>query len=404
MALFTRQPFAEIGTPRLQALSSAKNRQNAIAPTPSSTPLKQLQPSTGKRRAAAVFEDDDAENVDPSTFLSPTKKSKTVDGFTKPAKFSLVPSSVQRPSQPITASSAIPSIRKALSSPNTTTSTPISHSRGSPKHKRIGLLSKRRASSSPFRRVDPPSFSQPTSAAPFSIDAALKGSIPDYTPKAAPVPSISTPNHVATLEDSMPNSWFFDIHEDTPEQEASNLMEHSAAVLDISSDDDAETKRLNDELERGKENIPPPDFLASQAQLAARAQSSIDALELAQGAPVEHSVKLPRLRKIAQDAMEEDREPLKDLPASEFYGEGLDATSCVTVDGIDRPSGLSKQFDFSVPTPEKKRAREEDDEEEPASKKADIEVFVDESVDLQREVACPDGPESVVEVANGESS
>lgn len=28
MALSTRQPFAELGTPRLQALSSAKNRQN----------------------------------------------------------------------------------------------------------------------------------------------------------------------------------------------------------------------------------------------------------------------------------------------------------------------------------------------------------------------------------------
>ena len=173
-------------------------------------------------------------------------------------------------------------------------------------------------------------------------------------------------------------------------------MEHSAAVLDISSDDDAETKRLNDELERGKENIPPPRFLASQARLAARGQASADALESAQDTLAEHSVKLPRLRKIAQDAMEEDREPLKDLPASEFYGEGLDATSCVTVDGIDRPSGLSKQFDFSVPTPEKKRAREEDDDEAPASKKADIEVFVDESADPQAaEVVSPEVPEAV---------
>lgn len=185
----------------------------------------------------------------------------------------------------------------------------------------------------------------------------------------------------------MPNSWFFEIHEDTPEQEASNLMEHSAAVLDISSDDDFETKRRNTELECGKENIPPPDFLASQAQAASRGQSSTG-IATEQDGSVEHSVKLPRLRKIAQDAMDEDREPLKDLPAAEFYGEGLDATSYVTVDaGIERPSGLSKEFDFSVPTPEKKRAREEDEEEDnsPLPHEAEAIIPIDEAAENQIE-------------------
>lgn len=146
----------------------------------------------------------------------------------------------------------------------------------------------------------------------------------------------------------MPKGWFFEIHEDTPEQEAANLMEHSASVLDISSDDDVATKQRNEEQERGKENIPPPDFLLSQP----RVHSSEVEVEIA----IEETVKRPRLRKIAQDAMDEDRRPLGDLAPSEFYGEGCDASSYVTVDaGIEKPSSLSKEFDFSCPSPEKEK-------------------------------------------------
>ena len=119
-------------------------------------------------------------------------------------------------------------------------------------------------------------------------------------------------------------------------------MEHSATVLDISSDDDFETKKRNED--RGKENVPPPDFCPLQP----RAQVSADSMDTAEETKVEH-VKLPRLRKIAQDAMDEDRSPLGDLPAADFYGDGLDATSYVTVDvGLERPSHLSKEFDFGT--------------------------------------------------------
>ena len=132
------------------------------------------------------------------------------------------------------------------------------------------------------------------------------------------------------------------------------MMEHSAAVLDISSDDDFETKRKNEDFERGKENIPPPDFCPAQP----RTQLSADSMDTDKGTSTEH-VKLPRLRKIAQDAMDEDRLPLGDLPAADFYGEGLDATSYVTVDvTLDKPSSLSKEFDFSCATPEKKAVKE----------------------------------------------
>lgn len=160
---------------------------------------------------------------------------------------------------------------------------------------------------------------------------------------APPAPAISI------LEDSMPNSWFFEIHEDTPEQEAANLMEHSASVLDISSDDDVATKQRNEEQERGKENIPPPDFLLAQQQPRIHEED----------AEVTEPVKRPRLRKFVQDAMDEDRRPLGDLVASDFYAEGCDASTYVTVDAGAQKSSLSKEFDFSCPSPERESGAEE---------------------------------------------
>jgi hypothetical protein len=351
------------------ALSSNFASPQSLKPAPA--------PSTGKRqRAPEIYEDADSENMDPSIFNSPTKKSKTSSscdaGFVKPAQFSLFTSPVKS-SVSLTATPLIPSIRKALSSPNTAKSTPITNSRGSPKNKRLHAISKRRASSSPFRRVDPPSFAQSSPSLPFSIDAALSGSIHSYTPKA-PASVVATPvsahQPISALEDSMPKGWFFDIHEDTPEQEAANLMEHSASVLDISSDDDLSTKTANED--RGKENVPPPDWLASQ-----HSRAQLDVLDAGEETEIEEPVKRPRLRKLVQDAMDEDRKPLGDLAPQEFYGEGCDASSYVTVDaGIEKPSSLSRELDFSL---EQENVASEDE--------APVEKEVAEGVAI-----CEDGP------------
>jgi hypothetical protein len=173
----------------------------------------------------------------------------------------------------------------------------------------------------------------------------------------------------------MPNSWFFAIHEDTPEQEAANLMEHSASVLDISSDDDVTTKQRNEEQERGKENIPPLDFLLAQPRM----QSIVEPVQV-------EPVKRPRLRKFVQDAMDEDRRPLGDLAPSEFYGEGCDASSYVTVDaGMERPSGLSKECNFSTEEPEKV-----DDENVAPVVEKNVAPVVDETViPVTQEVVTP---------------
>lgn len=397
MTLTQRQPFAAIDMPRLQSLSNIKNRQNAISPFASS-PMKNAA-SAGKRSLAATsFDADDAENVDPSVFNSPTKRSKTTkmdDGMSKEPKYHL---SLTPPAQKTFqfSSPPVPSVRKALSSPAPAIPTSISTSRGSPKHKRVGLLSKRRVSSSPFKRIDPPSFGRNSSPAlPFSIDAALSGTIPTYTPKpavAAPAPA-PAPAQVQTLEESMPKSWFFEIHEDTPEQEATNLMEHSACVLDISSDDDNETRRKNEELERGKENIPPPDhatFRIHSNDFASRDGRLGDEAQREPSEPTKH----PRLRNIAQDAMDEDRSPLSDLPAAEFYGPGLDASSYATVDvAIENPSSLSKEFDFNLPA-DSKEPNEEKLKDEASPPLEPIGIYADETStqDLPVDTAAPELP------------
>ena len=320
-------------------------------------------PSTGKRqRAPEIFEDADSENVDPFITSSPSKKSKTTTAATdasyvKPASFSLF-TSPARTSSSLNATPSVPSVRKAHASPSTTRSTPITNRRGSPKNKRLHAISKRRASTSPFRRVDPPSFGMSSPSLPFSIDAALSGSISTYTPKAptvAATPASAPVQKASALDESMPKGWFFEIHEDTPEQEAANLMEHSTLVLDISSDDDAETKTRNED--RGKENIPPPDFRASQPRQTA---ISVDDDGYETEILADEPIKRRAVRKFVQDAMDEDRKPLGDLAPCDFYAEGCDATSYVTVDaGIEKPSRLSKECSLSFDLIEEKEEKVE---------------------------------------------
>ncbi|KAF2754928.1 hypothetical protein EJ05DRAFT_138260 [Pseudovirgaria hyperparasitica] len=359
-----RQPFASLDSPRLHSLASAKNRQNAVTASLKSGKVT-LSPST-KRRCPTQFEDDlDSENIDPSIFNSPSKRSKAYGGTPqKVSKFSLttVPSSARSAPSQFKSSMA----RNAVSSPVTANTTPISQSRGSPKHKRVGLLSRRKTGGSPFHRVDPPSFGRKAqSGLPFSLDAALSGSIPTYTPKAAPEPK-------PIVDEPMPKSWFFEIHEDTAEEEATNMMEHSACVLDISSDDDCETRLQKEAKDRGKENIPPPDFIASVTAASSTRTSS----EFNPNTPAQDpfTAKVPAKERFASvDAMNEDRRALGDLPAADYYGPGLDAQSYVIVNA-PKPSRLSKEFkDFDFYSPASKK-------NEPVEKeKKDIPIWTEDA-------------------------
>lgn len=302
-----------------------------------------------RRLSPEPFEDElDTENIDPNILCSPSKKSKAIDGMPSRApKFALIDASkltITPVNSPFPTTGNVNPKTKlkplSISVPTSTTTTPIAHSRGSPKHKRVGLLSnKRRFSSSPFRRVDPPRFNSSIPSLPFTIDAALSGTISSHK-------SYAKPNEleVEAVDTSMPKSWFFAIHVDTPEDEAANLMEHSAATLDISSDDDgAERRRKRDIEERGKENVPPADWTGPVRGVRGNA-------EVHRG--ICDEVKREAKMAVVESGltMVEDRMVLKEMLAKDFYPEGMDEGSVEVVreDVKQKPSGLAKDttFDF----------------------------------------------------------
>ncbi|KAF6796317.1 hypothetical protein CMUS01_15886 [Colletotrichum musicola] len=317
MATLSRQPFAPLDGARLQNLTSIKNRQNAVS-----------SPAGAKRKASDIVDTDDSENVDPVVF---SKRSKGLDSFF-PSKDSLKPSSfvltkaapladkpsfagVTKPSLPRPRSLLQPKSPAAKINAGIAKSSPLSAPAGrSPtRGKRSGLLSSRRRTAGPYTRVDPPSFNLPSSSsAPFSLDAALKGTIPSYAARSSV--ATSSRNAVKDLhEPDLKASWFFDIHEDTPEQEMTNMLQHGTCVLDISSDEESERKLSRDRAEgRDKENVPPADDVS---QTSARRSA----------------------RRATEDDMifEKERTALGEMDASEFYAFGCDESSVILVPADD---------------------------------------------------------------------
>jgi hypothetical protein len=308
---------------------------------PTALPTTLTSPS---KRKAQTFEDDNTENIDPIIFLSP-KRSKNPDGtskdtLSKPTNFFLT----KAPPSPNDFSSLKPVVsprrpilpaRSPAPKLNIQKSTPLSAPAGrSPTRKRIGILNRRRTA--PFARVDPPKFSAPSSSGlGFSIDAALSGTIPSYKSRA-PATAVPETLHEPEVKDS----WFFEIHEDTAEELATNLMEHGACTLDISSDEES-LARARDE--RGKENVPPLDDIS-------QTRSHVDTTEESM-----RDVKArlrARRREAEEGAIDVDRSPLGDLAAEDFYAEGCDGTSVFIIPAEEEVEtdveGESKpMFDFA---------------------------------------------------------
>lgn len=178
----------------------------------------------------------------------------------------------------------------------------------SPKRK-VSAISKSRHTSAPFTRIDPPFASRSSSSAlPFSLDAALNSTLNPSSFKAP----------VDALPQAMPSKWRFDIYEDTPEEEAANLMEHSTLTLDLSSDEEDNSKARED---RGKENVAPDGYDAPSAPASATASvapsdalpASVDS-ELA--SPMSSQIKNTNVirRKLNVDEMDDgERSPLSDV-------------------------------------------------------------------------------------------
>ena len=332
--------------------------------------LPAVLPFASKRKAAVWAESDDSENVDPH---QSAKRAKGADGTSgnmlkKPA-FTLTKASLSVPSiSSLTSASTSSSIfastlastspRAVLkprapsakkfntspsiispirsSSPLTSSSSLASSSRSSAPSfsllagrspirasRRGGILTSKRRATSGVGRVSPPprrgaaaSASNLGAAAPFSLDAALKGTLSSYDARlaASALPTTSLLDETTGLD----ASWEFTIHEDTPEQELTNLLQHSTCVLDISSDEESEQKARRDRAEgRDKENIPPPNDV-SQTSAARRDLSSVAVA--GGGASTDEMM-----------SVDKARNPLSQLNAADFYAEGCDEASVVLV-------------------------------------------------------------------------
>ncbi|PSR85770.1 hypothetical protein BD289DRAFT_249490 [Coniella lustricola] len=324
MAAVIRQPFAPLDGSRLQSLASTKNVQSSI---PASSP--------SKRKVTDLLNLTDFENVDPTLFFSSKRAKSRCDGSVKdslkPAVYRLTKSS-SAPTvcgnnkealsnhTPLKASAARPRTilqpkspaKKLQRSQSKLISTPLSAPAGrSPTrgNKRIGLLNRNRVG-----RVDPPLFN--LSTAPFSLTAAVKSTRPSYAARSSlSVKSGSSLSDNVYASSSMKPSWFFDIHEDTPEQEMTNLLQHSTCLLDISSDEETgERSRRQKGEARGKENIPPADDMS---QTSARRPAAITSVTAG-----------------GMD-LEKPRVALGDLNVEEFYAKGVDSSDVVIVPGDD---------------------------------------------------------------------
>ncbi|OTB00246.1 hypothetical protein M426DRAFT_324468 [Hypoxylon sp. CI-4A] len=320
MATVTRQPFAPLNGARLQTLTSLKNQQNALATTPSV-----------KRKAADSLDGDDNENVDPLSYAKRSKGSAKnltlTESFSKPiftfaksaSTANLSITSPTKSATPRPRSVLGPKVSVAKINAGVTKSALSTPAGRSPTHKkRSGILSSRRRTGSGFSRVDPPpSFNLHATSAPFSLDAALKGTIPVYNSRDASSTSItarslSTAQDFSALhENEMKSSWSFEIHEDTPEQEMTNLLQHSTCVLDISSDEESESRRARERAE-GKENIAPADDVSQTSRTRAARQVSEDEM-----------------------AYEKERNPLGEMDVRDYYAEGCDENSIIIIPADD---------------------------------------------------------------------
>ena len=281
--------------------------------------------SPGKRKAAELTDVDDSENVDPINFAKRSKGSHGASkDFFKPSAFVLKAASTPAPTAaPLPELRSLTSPSKASArrtlqprSPITKLNTGIAKSspihaagRSPTRGKRSGgLLSNRRRTTGPYTRVDPPRFGS-GSQAPFSLDAALKGTIAGYgSAKSTSIKDGST----TLYEPEMKASWFFDIHEDTPEQEMTNLLQHGTCVLDISSDEESERKASREQAEgRDKENVPPLDDVSQTSARRSPRQNPDDMI------------------------VEKERVALGEMNTADFFAEGCDESSVIIVPGDD---------------------------------------------------------------------
>lgn len=140
----------------------------------------------------------------------------------------------------------------------------------------------------------------------------------------------------------MPASWEFEIYEDTPEEEAANLMEHSTQILDLSSDDESTKAKRH---YRGKENEAPDGY---SQPLASRAPSAASETAL----PVPQRVASTEIIRRKATVMDDgERSPLCDLETDDFVPEGIAKDAYVLVTSSPEKTKLDVKSLFAVAPP-----------------------------------------------------
>lgn len=257
----------------------------------SALPKPSIGPSPLKRRYDPE-PNSDSENVDPASLASPLKKRKSGhEDLSK--KSNVVLKTVAAPlEKPLVSKVGIkspqptkPRVTGIRSKPVRGTS-PLRNKTAlgaTSKKSNKGIGSARRNAA----RVNPPSGG--VGGLPFSIDAALSGTVPAYT----------VDQDIFALGKSK-DSLKFEIYEDTPDEHMGNIVQHATCILDI-SDDECRDKFYDDGS--NKENVAPPDHTGN------------------------HSTgnQVPVSRKNMMT--DEPRSPLGDLEAAMYYAEGCDADS-----------------------------------------------------------------------------
>lgn len=242
------------------------------------------------KTSASIFIDD-AENIDPNTLNLSSKRKRSLedDDVIKGSPKSLKSSRFALTTRDHNMSPHLSTPLKIA--PSTPRSAPILKPAGrSPQLKSIKTSARRSIAT----KARPELGSKRGVARPFSLATALAQT---KTSSSAPKPKA-------------PASWFFDIHVDSEEEEMTNLMQHSTGVLDISDD---ESNKSSAAEGRGKENVPP-------AELGIDLLPSDQVTALAAAAAA---------RKASR--MEEDRTPLGELHASDFYPEDCNTFSYAVV-------------------------------------------------------------------------
>ena len=267
-----------------------------------------MKSSTKRVFTPSTFDDEDvdSENVDPQ--LVSCKKTKVSNdiSLTKTA--------------PLFHVGITPAIKITTNSASST-SAPAGRS---PKAKRAGILSRKKAGnkrlSGSGHSFNKPSYGrggipyEPTPALTAAAHVKPHVSLDDAkAPKVDHNSKVTIKTNSPTLLSRVPGhkskAWFFDIHEDTAEEETWNRMLHSTDTLDVSSDEEAE--RAKDD--RGKENVPPANHVPA--------------------ANDEETTGLRNRRVTNLDSMvdEASRSPLAKLDAENFFGPGIDSTSVAVI-------------------------------------------------------------------------